>query len=191
MIDDRRLDIHMRTESISGWNFLLQKGFTLQGHAGVSVRAFLQEALGYDNCLIDESVRTIFLNSSPVDDIDQAHLKEGDRLALGSAMPGLVGICMGRDNPYKSFRSDISVKEENIDESALLIKVFVKIFSLLAVDTGVDVLKRGIFINAELLAGFLEDRMELVRGADGLDVSELIALLQTKKGDVSVTVEFS
>ena len=191
MIDDRRLDIHMRTESISGWNFLLQKGFTLQGHAGVSVRAFLQEALGYDNCLIDESVRTIFLNSSPVDDIDQAHLKEGDRLALGSAMPGLVGICMGRDNPYKSFRSDISVKEENIDESALLIKVFVKIFSLLAVDTGVDVLKRGIFINAELLAGFLEDRMELVRDAAGLDVSELIALLQTKEGDVSVTVEFS
>ena len=121
MIDDARLNIHMKTESISGWNFLLQKGFTLQGHAGMSVRAFLQESLGYENCLIDESVRTIFLNSSPVDDIDGAHLKEGDRVALGSAMPGLVGICMGRDNPYKDFRSDISVKEENIAESAVQI----------------------------------------------------------------------
>ena len=191
MIDDACLNIHMKTESISGWNFLLQKGFTLQGHAGMSVRAFLQESLGYENCLIDESVRTIFLNSSPVDDIDGAHLKEGDRVALGSAMPGLVGICMGRDNPYKDFRSDISVKEENIAESAVQISVFVKIFSLLAVDTGVDVLKRGISINAELLAGFLEDRMELVRDANGLDVSELIALLQAKKGDVPVAVEFS
>ena len=190
MNDTACLNIRMKAEAISGWNFLLQKGFSMSGRSGMSVRAFLQGSLGYENCLIDESVRTIFLNSSPVDDIDGVHLKEGDRLALGSAMPGLVGICMGRDNPYKEFRSGISANEENIDESAVPIFVSVKIFSTLAVDTGVDVLKKGILINAPLLADFLEDRMELVLDAAGLDVSELVPLLRAKEGNVPVTVTF-
>jgi len=185
------LKIQMKVEAISGWNYLLQKGFTLQGQAGVSVREFLQNALGYDDCFIDETVRTIFLNSSPVDDIDTAHIKEGDNLALGSAMPGLVGICMGRDNPYKEFRSGISVKDESADESAVPITVNVKIFSTLAVESGEDVLKKGISINAAQLAEFLEGRKKQVIDANGMGTEELIANLQKEEGEIQVTVAFS
>jgi len=191
MNDVECLRIHMKTKAIPGWNYLLQKGFTLQGRAGMSVREFLQEALAYDDCLIDTKVRTVFLNSSPVDDIDAVHIKAGDRMALGSAMPGIVGICMGRDSPYKEFRSDISIAEERVDESATPILVFTKIFSILAIDTGVGVLKRGIAVDAVQLVEFLEERMDMVRDVAGMSVGELIAQLQMKEGDVQVAVEFS
>ncbi|MBI9079126.1 MAG: hypothetical protein JEY79_05230 [Pseudodesulfovibrio sp.] len=185
------LKINMRAEALSGWNYLLQKGFFLQGRAGMSVREFLRETLAWDDSLIDSEVRTVFLNNSPVDDIDAVHIKAGDRMALGSAMPGIVGICMGRDNPYKEFRRDISIAENSADESSALVSVFTKIFSTLAVYTGEGVLKRGVTVNAGQLAELLEGRMELVREVVGMDLGELIPRLQAEEGDVLVAVEFS
>ncbi len=157
----------------------------------MSVRSFLQEALGYDNSLIESSVRTVFLNNSPVDDIDIVHIKDGDRMALGGAMPGLVGICMGRDNPYKEFRSGISVNEERMTENAEPVCLSVKIFSTLAVETGVDVLKKGIAIDAGLLADFIEKRMEQVIEANGMNSTKLIAFLRKTTDVISLEVEFS
>lgn len=179
------LKIRMNSKARTAWNFILQKGFYLTGQAGMSVRQFLVETLGFDNCLIDKEVRTIFLNSSPVDDIDGAYVKDGDRLALGSAMPGLVGICMGRDNPYKEFRSDIACQNgEGGEQSGEPVRVFMKIFSTLAVDTGADVLKRGIEINAGQLAEFLERQKAHVVDAGEADA------VTNPDADVLVVVEF-
>lgn len=174
------VNIAMDADSRLAWNFLLQKGFYIQGQSGMTVRQFLVESLGYKSDFIDESVRTIFLNSSPVDDIDTVYIKDNDKLALGSAMPGLVGIVMGRDNPYKEFRSGIACSGgDDIDDSVEAIRVFMKIFSTLAVDTGADVLARGIEMDAGTLLAFLEknkgsmvqaEGLEDIKGASNLDV---------------------
>lgn len=160
------LSLVMEARSRTAWNTFLQKGFYLDGCTGMSVREFLKESVGYDDCLIEETVRTVFLNSSPVDDIDAAHVKDGDVLALGSAMPGLVGICMGRDNPYKSFRSGISCAGDRLSRNAEPIRLFVKIFSTLAVETGADVLARGILVKPEALAAFLDIHQASVVAGD-------------------------
>lgn len=153
MNDIKTLTILMTSESRTAWNTLLQKGFYVYGKSGVSVRQFLMETMHYDDCFIDEVVRTVFLNNSPVDNIDTAQVKDGDKMALGSAMPGLVGICMGRDNPYKSFRSGISIDgEEGGGEAEAEIRVSMKVFSNLAVDTGADILSRGIEVEAGKVA---------------------------------------
>lgn len=147
------LKIRMNSRSRTAWNTLLQKGFYLEGTQGVSVREFMTVTVGYDDCMIEEVVRTVFLNNSPVDNIDEALIKDGDRMALGSAMPGLVGICMGRDNPYKSFRSGIaSHGDGDADVTKEPAKVFIKVFSNLAVDTGADLLGRGIEVEAVKVA---------------------------------------
>lgn len=180
------LSLRMKADSRSLWNFILQKGFHVRGLSGMTVRQFLVEGLGYENAMIDESVRTIFLNSSPVDDIDAAYVKDGDRLALGSAMPGLVGIVMGRDNPYKEFRSGIACKGTGIvEKDERVIRLFVKIFSTLAVDTGTAVLAGGIEIKAGQLADFLERNKAHLIGGDGLD-----QLPEKSEQDVRVAVEF-
>lgn len=186
MNDTACMRLQMKSRARSAWNFLLQKGFYLRGPAGMTVRQFLVEVVGYDNRLIDESVRTIFLNSSPVDDIDSVHVKADDRLALGSAMPGLVGIVMGRDNPYKEFRSGIACQGDEGDVyTGESIRVFVKVFSTLAVDTGADILARGIEISAGQLSDFLEKhKAHLVEG-DGL-----AELTDNPEKDVRVIVEF-
>lgn len=183
------MEISMIAEAAWGWNYILQKGFALDGVSGTSVRRFLHEALGFDDEFIDSTVRTIFLNNSPVDDLDHTYIRDGDRMALGSAMPGLVGIVMGRDNFYKSFRSGIEVKDHSRADAAPA-RIAVKIFSTLAVESGRRVLARGILVDAALLARFLREKKAQLVGGDGLDAEGVLARLDGLSGDVPVRVTF-
>lgn len=184
MNDYTCLKLRMAKESRTAWNTLLQRGFYLNGPANRTVRAFVNDVFEFDDCFIDETVRTIFLNSSPVDDIDEAFVRDGDRLALGSAMPGLVGICMGRDNPYKSFRSGIACHDEGGEaDSTETIRVFAKVFSTLAVESGEDILKRGIEADAGQLVALLREKAAFVLEGPAPDALP-------KEGEVAVAVTF-
>ncbi|WP_148266934.1 hypothetical protein [Pseudodesulfovibrio mercurii] len=180
----------MVAEAAWGWNYILQKGFALDGVSGTSVRGFLHDALGFDDGFIDSTVRTIFLNNSPVDDLDRTYIKDGDRMGLGSAMPGLVGIVMGRDNFYKSFRSGIEIKDHSRAQASPA-RVSMKVFSTLAAETGRGLLARGILVDAGVLAEFLRDRKAQILSADGLDAEGFLARLETMTGDVSIRVIFA
>jgi len=180
------LNIRMTREALPAWNFILQKGFFLRAHSGMTVRQFLVEILGYDNSFIDEIVRTIFLNSSPVDDISTVHIDDGDRVAIGGAMPGLVGIVMGRDNPYKEFRSGIACNSNEADlvpENS--IRIFTKIFSTIVTRTGTDILARGIEVSCEDLMKIMENNKAHLLDGDGLD--EVFA---NPEDDIRVVIEF-
>ncbi|MBC16537.1 MAG: hypothetical protein CL942_05740 [Desulfovibrio sp.] len=180
------LSLKMKSESRAAWNYILQKGFWIVGPAGNSVRDFVKKTLGYDDDILDEQVRTIFLNNSPVDSIDGVYVEEGAKLALGGAMPGLVGIVMGRDNPYKEFRSGISCKEtEGAGGSSQQVRVFLKIFSTLAVATGTDILTKGLELKAEALRDFLEKQKVHL-----LNPEVLTSLDSTDDAPVRFTVEF-
>jgi hypothetical protein len=184
------MEISMSAEAVSAWNYLLQKGFALETISGSSVRNFLRSALGFDDEFIDGTVRTIFLNNSPVDDLDDTFVKDGDRLALGGAMPGLVGIVMGRDNFYKSFRSGISVKD-HVPAQAAPARLSVKVFSTLAVESGRNILGRGILVDAAVLAEFLDGKRGQIVEAGGMSADDFIAGLAGKTGDVAVRISFS
>ncbi|WP_319585066.1 hypothetical protein [uncultured Pseudodesulfovibrio sp.] len=184
------MEISMTTEAAWAWNYILQKGFALDGVSGTSVRQFLHEALGFDDEFIESTVRTIFLNNSPVDDLDETYIKDGDRMALGSAMPGLVGIVMGRDNFYKSFRSGIAVKDHSRRDAAPA-RLSMKVFSTLAVESGRGLLGRGILVDADLLAGFLSEKKALLLEGDGLNADAFIARVQGLSGKVPVRVTFA
>ncbi|QJB57980.1 hypothetical protein [Pseudodesulfovibrio sp. zrk46] len=163
------LDVVMSADALPAWKFILQKGFFLRGPSGLTVREFIMSKLGYDFDFIDEDVRTIFRNNSPVDGIDEVHVQEGDKLALGGAMPGLVGIVMGRDNPYKSFRKDISCHDDDADTaSEQSIRVFMKIFSTLVTKTGTDILARGIEISHAELGELIQKNKAHLLSGDGL-----------------------
>lgn len=187
---DGCMEISMIAEAAWGWNYILQKGFALDGVSGTSVREFLHEGLGFDDGFIDSTVRTIFLNNSPVDDLDHTYIKNGDRMALGSAMPGLVGIVMGRDNFYKSFRSGIEVKDHSRVDAAPA-RLAMKVFSTLAVESGRGLLARGILVDAAVLAEFLRGKKAQIVEAGGLDADGFLARLDSLSGDVAIRVTFA
>ncbi|WP_419788134.1 hypothetical protein [Pseudodesulfovibrio sp.] len=184
------LELTMCGSARTGFNTLLQRGFYMTCRAGMSVREFMREVLGYDDLLIDNDVRTVFLNSSPLDGLDTTHLQDGDRLALGSAMPGLVGICMGRDNPYREFRSSIGLVRHDAVETGEIIRVFVKIFSVLAVDTGADILQRGIETEREPLIALLKKGGDNLLSEGEAGAAEILDSLRRGKGTVRLQVRF-
>nr|WP_321257466.1 hypothetical protein [uncultured Pseudodesulfovibrio sp.] len=184
------MTIKMMSGAASGWNFLLQKGFFLQGKSGMSVRNLLHDVLGYEDDFIEQKVRTIFRNNRPVDDIDNVFIKDRDRFALGGAMPGIVGIVMGRDNPYKSFRSEISAQKEVKAIRAVPITVSMKIFSTLAVETGIDILGRGILVAPSVLVDFLGEKKDMITEADSKNGNEFIESIRTMKDKVGIRVIF-
>lgn len=183
------MQLEMKSEARLAFNTLMQRGFYLTGPAGLSVREFLRVALGYDDECIEQKVRTIFLNSSPMDGIDETHIKDGDRLALGGAMPGLVGICMGRDNPFKSFRSDIDCYSDEGGYAGESVRVFVKVFSMLAVETGADILASGIEVDRKVLADLLEAEADKIIFGPDESAADIIARF-SGEGTVMVGVQF-
>ena len=190
MNDVEYVKLKVKAGSLHYWYYPLQKGVLLNGMSGMSVRAFFHESLLFDDSFIEGTVRTIFLNNSPVDDLDETFLKDGDRMALGSAMPGLVGIVMGRDNPYKSFRSDISAHEGMKEMDRKPATVSVKLFSSLAVEAGAAILGRGVVMDALMLADFLADKTESILDADGMDGKSFVKSLKEMGGTVPICVEF-
>lgn len=184
------MKLTMRAQSKASWYYPLQKGFLLAAVSGMSVRQVLNSILQFDDAFIEDRVRTIFLNNSPVDNIDEAFLKDGDRMALGSAMPGLVGIVMGRDNPFKSFRSDISAQEGGQSGSRTPITISMKMFSTLAVESGTDILERGVLFDTNELADFLEEKVGDILDVGGKDGAAFLADLRTTPGTISVCVHF-
>jgi hypothetical protein len=83
-------------------------GIGVAAPAGCDLDTFFFRCLGLDPDYAANRVRTVFLNGRPVDDTSRAALGPGDEVALSTAMSGLVGICMRRDSPIKSFRRDIT-----------------------------------------------------------------------------------
>lgn len=181
------LNIRMAPEARPAWNFILQKGFFLRAQSGMTVRQFLAEVLGYENSFIDETVRTIFLNNSPVDDISSVHIKDEDKVSIGAAMPGLVGIVMGRDNPYKEFRSGIACNSNDGDlQPENEIRIFTKVFSVLVTKTGADILARGIEVGCDELREIVETNRDHLIAAEGLE-----DVLAGSEDKVRVVIEFA
>lgn len=146
MIDDTRTSEFFQ---------LLQRGFMLKTQVSCSIKRFLCEQIGLSPEYIAEKIQTVFLDGRPVDDLDSAIIKDGSRLALSAAMPGLVGATMRRGGIYSSFRSTITYNERGTHYVTGEGCVHIKLFNLLMKELGPDFLKRGIYLKSSHLEDFL------------------------------------
>jgi hypothetical protein len=141
-----------------GFSWLLQCGFVVKAGSCGSVRRFLRDEMNLNTDFIENVIQSIFLDGKPVDDLDQARVKDGCTLALSAAMPGLVGATMRRGGYYAALRSGISYKENNVFESSHAGFVTVKLFNLVASELESALMKQGIRVRAEALEEFLKSR---------------------------------
>ena len=108
----------------------------------------------------EERIQTIFLDGNPVDDARSAIVKDGSRIAISGAMPGLVGAVLRKGGFYSSLRSGISYREKNKTGPAEEGIVFLKIFNLLLKELGPAFLERGIWLEGIEIQIFLQKQLQ-------------------------------
>jgi hypothetical protein len=142
----------------------LQGGFFVRDvKVGCSVSTFLTRQLGISPEYIRDHISTVFLDGKPVDDLDSATIRNKSRLALSSALPGLVGATMRQGSVFASFRSSITYRESGLRAGGEGV-VHLKLFNVVMKDLGPSLLTKGILVDACELKNFMKEHHDLLKG---------------------------
>jgi hypothetical protein len=134
---------------------LLEHGFKVKIAASLSIRDLLCQDFGVSAEYVDNRIQTIFLDGKPVDNVDTAWVKNGSRLALSAAMPGLVGATFRKGGFYASFRDTISYTKKDNSASKGSGEIVLKLFNIIAKELGPELLEKGIRIEGNAFRNFV------------------------------------
>jgi len=138
---------------------LLQRGFVLPVTGTISIAELLIELPGFNEEYIRDRVQTIFVNGIAEDNTGR-ELLPGDALALSAAMPGLAGAIFRRGGQHASLRTrPEAVKSDKTDHSGF---ITLKLFNMIATETGPQLLQDGILIKGKILVRFLDRQVERI-----------------------------
>lgn len=98
----------LRHDAPEAFSVLLQGGFEMFVSRPCTVREFICELVGVCAEYAQKHIQTIFLDGKAIDDLDEAVLDSGSRLALSAALPGLVGATMRQGGFYSRLREGIT-----------------------------------------------------------------------------------
>ena len=130
---------------------MLQSGVTVPAMIGCSLKGLLCEQLAIPADYVTDRITTVFLDNRPVDDMDRTVVRDGSRITLSAAMPGLVGATMRRGGFYAALRQGISHVKESGAPADACGTVRLKLFNLLLAEIGPLILARGVILEkAEL-----------------------------------------
>jgi hypothetical protein len=156
------------------FTLLFQSGVSIKCITDVSIEQLLIDQLGIQRDYLEKRLSTVFLDSSPVDDIGEALIGSGIILALSSSMPGLAGATLRRKGMLSSMRRSITYHSGNErPEKANEGFVTIKLFNVLAKEIDPVLIKHGILVEAVRLAGWV--RLSPYRARLGSIMSKSIA----------------
>ena len=148
---------------VAAFSSILQAGFRVNVHTGVSVRDLLCNQFDINPEYVEDRIRTAFLNGKPVDDFSTAIIESDATLALSAAMPGLVGATFRKGGYLAVFRGTITHRQGDtiaLDRAGV---VSIKLFNLLAKEIGLTFLKRGILVDLDTVRWFFSDPPDAFR----------------------------
>jgi len=137
---------------------LLQAGVAVPVRAPCQLSAFLVEQLGIEPDYVERRITTVFLDGQVVDSLGEATLRNGGRLALSAAMPGLVGATLRKGGYYAAMRSEITLGATagRPPSEAVPGVVNLKLFNLLIDELVGAVLRQGILLGWAEAVSLLE-----------------------------------
>lgn len=172
-------------EALEALTPLAREGFGVEVTAGCSLRATLADDLGLGRECVETRIQTVFMDGSPVDDIDTDFARPGCVLALAGALPGVAGIAMQRGSRIGVYREGITHQVEQQTKQQASHPVWqdaaasapprplhltLKLFNSVAVECLAQVLRHGVELRAGRLAELLDERPEaLARAGFELD----------------------
>ena len=142
-------------EQISRLCTLMHNGCYVKVECGKTMRDLLCEQFQIPFEYVRKDIKVIFLEFSPVDNIETAIIKDGATLALSAAMPGLVGAAMRRDGDLTWLRSSITYQEGETDHQVGQGLIQIKLFNRVMADLGESFLRRGVYVKSKYLSEFL------------------------------------
>jgi hypothetical protein len=141
-------------EQIPLLRMLLSTGAFVRVETGHSLRELICEQFRVSPDYLEHDIKVLFLNYSPVNDMDSVIIKDGAILALCGAMPGVVGAAMRRDG-LSSMRSSITYKEEATEKVQGEGVIYLKLFNVVMDALGESFLRRAVYVESRTLAEFL------------------------------------
>lgn len=150
-----RLVLAPAEEAMARLVTLLSRGCFVRVTTGASLRGLLLDQFRVSPIYVEKEIKIVFLDSSPVDDLDGAVVRDGATVALSAAMPGLVGAAMRRDGP-SWLRASITHHETDVERPVAQGRVLLKLFNQVMADLGAGFFERGVYVLAAELAVFLE-----------------------------------
>lgn len=167
MPDQSTLVLRAAPEALAGLAPLAREGFGVVARPGRPLRETLTQDFGLCPDCVEERIQTVFLDGSPVDDIDQDSAHSGCTLALAAAMPGVAGIAMRRGSPVGVFREGVTHHADTADmsntagaEQTEPFALTLKLFNSVAVECLANVLAKGVEVRAARLAELMESNPE-------------------------------
>lgn len=143
----------------------LQSGFFVEGVSGMTLREFMVKCCNIPESYIREKIKTIFHNSSPVDNPDAIRIDENSVCAFSGAMPGVAGAMFRMDSPYSAMRKNITAKEMNVSRPGEPVLVMIKLFNVVLGDFGKNFISSGIILERERAVELIK-KVEAVAGKD-------------------------
>lgn len=139
---------------------VLQSGIEIKTTQGETLAKFLSNFKGFTAEYLADTVQTIFLNGTAVDDLSLPLTGSNPTLALSASMPGLAGAIFRRNSFHSALRTETNpLESEGVKQDS--ISVTLKLFNSIAQDRGEALLKLGLSIKAERIATFLSKRPNL------------------------------
>ncbi len=138
---------------------LVQRGFLVEVDGPITIEELLLDLPGFSRDYIRDRVQTIFVNGLAEDDTRRL-LVPGSTLALSAAMPGLAGAIFRRGGRHGSLRTRPAEEKRTTEQQAG--QVTVKLFNMIATETGPRILENGMLIKGAVLGRFLDRQGERI-----------------------------
>ncbi len=153
-------ELILRHDAPEAFSVLLQGGFQMLIPQPCTVREFICELVGVCGDYAQKHIQTIFVDGKAIDDLDEAMLGSGSRLALSAALPGLVGATMRRRGFYSRLREGITHHAKTASETVenKPFRLQVRLFNAVGRDLAEIFLQYGVIVSATTLKTFLLSR---------------------------------
>ena len=158
--DAMQLCLVVRDDLVPLFFRLLSQGVVIFIQAGSSIKELLCGQLGIQEDYLDDRIKTIFLNSKAVDDVDSAIVANESTLALSGPMPGLAGATFRRGGFFSGMRSQISYDKTQSDAPKGTGEIRLKLFNLVVKELGPTFLERGVWLKQKQLQDFISENVD-------------------------------
>jgi len=178
--------LELKKDLLTRFAPVFSKGVDVNACLNVSIREFICGQLGIEENYLENRIQTIFLDGKPVDDYDAAIIRDGSKLALSAAMPGLVGAILRRGGHFAAMRREITHGGELSTACEPEGTVTVKLFNLTVREIGPVLLKYGIQLSSGDLQhvltlfadGFRQGCKKVTLNKSSVTLDELSAMIE-------------
>lgn len=165
------LILSVSQDSLERFTTLLQSGCLFQQRKGETISSFLLGLPGFTEDYIINRVQTIFLDGNAVDDLSTPFINSESVLAVSAAMPGLAGAIFRKNSMHAALRAGNMLYTDS-DQSIVNVSVTLKLFNMIAIERGIELLQNGITISSDVVHNFLRDRLSLFKSIHRVELNQ-------------------